>query len=856
MSESAPLPDFTGTHLPNGIGTTDGSWASAASSPIALTTSHTDRRTAFVPRRRPWTQSLTAVAVVALVICLASANLISVYGNPVLWAVTAIPAAAIGALIALAGIQPHLKLWWQIVFVVAAQFILGPIVALNDTTIAHIVPSPTTLAQGFIQTFGSFKYVISVAPPLGGGQGALMALWTLNLWTALLAGIFAVSPTRGLTLLVIAPSMTNLAVSALLGTDDGTARVACGAIIILLLIIWLSYRWDTLNPKRVISAIIIVVIATALAVGGTFVIPQHRLTLRDRYTPPFDPHQYTSPLSEMRAYVKYHKKDTLLTVKGLPAGTPVRLAVMDRFDGNVWNLSDSSDNMDSSDYRKVGSQIATTERGERYHATFTPHKGLATQWLPLAGTATSITYPHSDYYYNTGTRSAIVPEGTQDGRSYQVTGIIAPTPSPAQIDSAEAEHVNQPSAKDVPDSAGKLATALTGRQATAGRTAQILARTLKTKGWFSHGLADDYPSLPGHGNYRIDDMLGGTAMVGDSEQYASAMALMARELGLPSRVVLGFLPKNKDGEISKSRTSGDSKADAKTDFTGNDIEAWTEINLKGYGWVAFYPTPKETKVPNKNQDLTPPKPKDLVRQPPVPLTDPLHDQTQARGQSALGGADVNDGSDNVLFERVLHVAGLVAVYGSPLWAVLLICAVILTIKAIQLAILKRRGSPRERITAGWRMISMFARQSGVHTHGTRRDQVRQITEGLNVAPGDHAELDVLCREADWIAFSGEPAATEAPVDYWKRATAVSSRIHKNQPFLKRVRARLSLKGVFHKPHVKRLTRRFTGLWSSAERTGRSHRCATTEVRSKAASPTAGKGVIKHDSLTNQRRFRH
>lgn len=808
MSNSTALPDFTATYLPGTTGTTDGSWANTTRSPISLTNTHPNKRNAFVSRRKPRAQSIIAVTVVAFIICLASANLIGVYGSPLLWAITAIPAAALGASIALVGIEARFKLWWQIVFVVLAQFIVGPIIALNGTTIAHIVPTPTTLAQGFIQTFGSFKYVISVAPPLGSGQGALMALWTLNLWTALLAGIFAMSLNKGLTLISVIPLMANLAVSALLGTTEGTARVICGVIVILLLIIWLSYRWGTFNPKRFISAIVIVVIATALAIGGSIVFPQHRLTLRDRYNPPLDPHEYTSPLSGMRAYVKYHKKDTLLSVKGLPAGTPVRLAVMDRFDGNVWNLSDSSDAMDSSDYRKVGDQIVTTEHGERYRATFTPGKGLNTQWLPLAGAASSINYPDDNFYYNPDTCSAIVPEGTQAGQSYQVTGIIAPTPSHAQISNARAEHLRQPAAKDVPDSASKLATALTGKQATAGKTAQTLAQTLKTKGWFSHGLSGDYPSLPGHGNYRIDDMLGGSAMVGDSEQYASAMALMARELGLPSRVVLGFLPKDKDGEISKSRTSRGSTAGAKTDFTGNDIAAWTEINLKGYGWVAFYPTPKETKIPNKNQDLTPPKPKDLVRQPPVPLTDPLHDQTQARGQFALGGADVNGGNTNVMLERVLHIAGLVAVYGSPLWAVLLICALILAIKAVELAVLMRRGSPQQRITSGWRMISMFARQNGVDTSGTRREQVRQIAESLNVTTTDRTELETLCREADWTAFSGEPTTAEAPVDYWQRATAVSRRIHQSQPFAKRLRARLSLKGVFHRPDLQQFVRKF------------------------------------------------
>lgn len=75
-------------------------------------------------------------------------------------------------------------------------------------------------------------------------------------------------------------------------------------------------------------------------------------------------------------------------------------------------------------------------------------------------------------------------------------------------------------------------------------------------------------------------------MVGDSEQYASAMALMARDLGLPSRVVLGFLPKNEDGEITDARTEKTSGNGTKIEFTGNDVTAWVETNCRaGMGGV-------------------------------------------------------------------------------------------------------------------------------------------------------------------------------------------------------------------------------------------------------------------------------
>ena len=64
----------------------------------------------------------------------------------------------------------------------------------------------------------------------------------------------------------------------------------------------------------------------------------------------------------MRSYIKNHKDDVLLTVDDLPAGSTVRLAVMDRFDGNVWNLSDSTMASDSSNYHRVGDSIANNAR--------------------------------------------------------------------------------------------------------------------------------------------------------------------------------------------------------------------------------------------------------------------------------------------------------------------------------------------------------------------------------------------------------------------------------------------------------------------------------------------------------------
>lgn len=61
-------------------------------------------------------------------------------------------------------------------------------------------------------------------------------------------------------------------------------------------------------------------------------------------------------------------------------------------------------------------------------------------------------------------------------------------------------------------------------------------------------------------------------------QYATAMTVLARMLGIPARLAVGFLP--------GSRTNDGGYAS-----TGADAHAWPELYFPGSGWVRFEPTP-------------------------------------------------------------------------------------------------------------------------------------------------------------------------------------------------------------------------------------------------------------------------
>lgn len=69
--------------------------------------------------------------------------------------------------------------------------------------------------------------------------------------------------------------------------------------------------------------------------------------------------------------------------------------------------------------------------------------------------------------------------------------------------------------------------------------------------------------------------------------YASAMAVMARELGIPSRIAVGFQP----GE--RRFAEGANVFEVSTD----DLHAWPELYFAGAGWLRFEPTPTRGALP-------------------------------------------------------------------------------------------------------------------------------------------------------------------------------------------------------------------------------------------------------------------
>ena len=171
--------------------------------------------------------------------------------------------------------------------------------------------------------------------------------------------------------------------------------------------------------------------------------------------------------------------------------------------------------------------------------------------------------------------------------------------------------VRMPEQDDVPEGLSDLASEAVAEAATPIERVRSLQSMLSQDGFFSHGLEGEALSRAGHGAERISTLLGSDQMVGDDEQYAAAMALLAGQLGIPARVVMGFYPDE------------DQAGEAVFEANGDTLHAWVEVAFEGAGWVPFDPTPPEDQLPNDQTTKPRADPKPQVLQPPPPPQEPV-----------------------------------------------------------------------------------------------------------------------------------------------------------------------------------------------------------------------------------------
>ncbi|WP_051681699.1 transglutaminase family protein [Cellulomonas sp. HZM] len=714
-------------------------------------------------------------------LALALYPLLDVYGG------TAAVPAVVGGLVLGGGaaVLAAVRRWSAVALgavLVVVYFLAGGALAAPTTTVAGIVPTMATLRTLAAGVATSWQQVLTLQPPIGASGGLLVAPFLLALVGSVLAiGIALRARSSSVAASAAVVPVLVAAVVALLGVRFPSVRpVVTGTVLLVVLLPWAAWRAGSLRARRVVALGLVaaVTVAAALLGGPAVVGGQERLVVRDEIVPPFDPRAYSSPLAAFRQFVKQEKDTTLFTVTGLPSGARIRLATMDRYDGVVWNVAGDGTAQGSGEFRRVGGQIPTDDTGATAKVGIDVQK-LSGVWLPTVGSATSIDLHDASsaegLRYDEATGAAVVTGGLHGGLRYDLDVVVPRVPSVREIGRAPAKDVSLPQDSGVPDVVGTTAADVARDAGTPAQVAQALAEWLAQNGYFSHGITESgqAPSLSGHGANRMVSLLDGDLMVGDGEQYASAMALMAREMGLPARVVLGFVPQAtaKDG--------------APVPVTGDDVQAWVEIDFAGYGWVPFDPTPPREQTPQKDDKPNPSDPKPQVVQPPPPAPDavkPPDDDTEQPQPQAPPATD----SGSQVWRTVAIVAGTAAV---PLLLLASPFIVMGAIKARRRRRRRRGADGAQRVAGGWdeMLDAAVDLRHPVPGGATRLESARALGDAGVAAP-----VVALARGADRAVFAADVPSDEEAAAYWADVDSAVRDMRRGVGWWRRTRARLSL----------------------------------------------------------------
>ena len=240
-----------------------------------------------------------------------------------------------------------------------------------------------------------------------------------------------------------------------------------------------------------------------------------------------------------------------------------RLVTLPEFDGLTWGLPDSG--------LSPIDGIADPQTGGRTVRQQLQILALEGQLLPAAADPTQVE-PNRDIRFNAGTSTLVTLSGLASGDQFTIVS-MAPDVTLDELQAATTDNPPDETVLELPDNIPGVVSDL-ATELTAGATTDY-DRLIALQDWFRAEFNYDLPAAA-----RVDAIETFLqTWSGSSEQFASTFAVMARALGIPSRVAVGFTP----GELN---------VDGSYSVFGKNSHAWPEVWFDGIGWVAFEPTPQ------------------------------------------------------------------------------------------------------------------------------------------------------------------------------------------------------------------------------------------------------------------------
>jgi transglutaminase-like putative cysteine protease len=272
-----------------------------------------------------------------------------------------------------------------------------------------------------------------------------------------------------------------------------------------------------------------------------------------------------NPLVDIRARLVDRSASELFVVR---ASAPAywRATGLSNFDGETWDLPDGG-SLEDADGTLANAAPGSTELVQRIEI-----RGLGGDLLPAAAEPTRVVSGEGVQWAPEASTLVHDDPALKPGDRFEVVSAI-PNPSPEQLRSATSNLPPDPIYLALPEGFPN-SVRNDAVEVTAGAPSTYDAM-VALQNWFRSNFEYSLEVPQGHGTSAIEAFL--RQRIGYCEQFAGTFAAMARSLGVPARVAVGFTPGLGEGG----------------EFTvlGKNAHAWPEVWFDELGWVPFEPTP-------------------------------------------------------------------------------------------------------------------------------------------------------------------------------------------------------------------------------------------------------------------------
>jgi transglutaminase-like putative cysteine protease/type II secretory pathway pseudopilin PulG len=463
---------------------------------------------------------------------------------------------------------------------------------------------------------------------------------------------------------------------------------------------------------------------------------------------------------------------------------------------DLYNARDQDWELDARDAGATTEGLhGSTTSGSLHQEYKIAELGVANRWMPAAYRPINVS--RDGVLVVNASDSLVTDTSSLRGLRYSVDSQVV-----AQGDlltPAEKAAANRP----VPEEVRKYAVLPGDFPRTVKQVAQdVVAIAHATRPYDKARALEDYFVDPKNGfEYSLTADVRGNPQAGDAMQqflvdtktgfcvqFAGTYAAMARAVGLPARVAVGFTPGAAHGDVWH--------------VTNKEAHAWPEVYLNGAGWVPFEPTPNSPLAGGSNF-ASHPFPAGVGPSGGPGTSTPATTPATTPNGSAPATTPLPPGATVQVKAPTAHDTGGIsspwlAVLALPVLALLAtlgVAALVLATKARRRRDRRARADATAAVAGAWEQALEHLGEAGIEARPSFTPLELAASTARTTSPTVSDPLHALASTYTEVRYSAAGATDTAVLDAWSEVDALDAALDEGLSFRGRWRRRLDTRAL-------------------------------------------------------------